>query len=120
MSDEQQQRDRVARMQVSQVRAFQNKYFQKLLLNILLSFQSKLLCFQKRQTDNLLCHANLEVFLRIIYQTISSGDNYMLLKGSVAILAGAGRQNGVGAATARLLAKEGCNIFINCFIKTGK
>lgn len=36
------------------------------------------------------------------------------LQGNVAILVGAGRVNGVGAATARLLAKEGCNILINC------
>jgi len=38
----------------------------------------------------------------------------MLLKGAVAILSGAGRRNGVGAATARLLAKEGCHVLINC------
>jgi len=38
----------------------------------------------------------------------------MLLKGAVAILAGAGRKNGVGAATARLLAREGCHVLINC------
>ena len=38
----------------------------------------------------------------------------MIYKGAVAILAGAGRKNGVGAATARLLAKKGCNILINC------
>ena len=36
-----------------------------------------------------------------------------MLRGSVAILAGAGRVNSVGAATARLLAKEGCNLLIN-------
>ena len=35
------------------------------------------------------------------------------LTGKVAILTGAGRINGVGAATARLLAKQGCNILIN-------
>ena len=38
----------------------------------------------------------------------------MLLKNAVAILSGAGRRNGVGAATAKLLAKEGCHILINC------
>lgn len=38
----------------------------------------------------------------------------MLLKNAVAVLAGAGRINGVGASTARLLAKQGCNILINC------
>ena len=38
----------------------------------------------------------------------------MSLKNSVAILTGAGRQNGIGAATARLLAQEGCNLLINC------
>lgn len=38
----------------------------------------------------------------------------MIFKGAVAILSGAGRTNGVGAATARLLAKKGCNILINC------
>lgn len=38
----------------------------------------------------------------------------MYLKGAVAVLAGAGRKNGVGAATARLLANEGCHVLINC------
>lgn len=38
----------------------------------------------------------------------------MNLKGSVAVLSGAGRVNGVGAATARLLAMEGCHVVINC------
>ena len=38
----------------------------------------------------------------------------MNLKGAVAVLTGAGRGKGVGAATARLLAKEGCRILINC------
>lgn len=38
----------------------------------------------------------------------------MILQGSVAILTGAGRANGVGAATAKLLAKQGCNILLNC------
>ena len=38
----------------------------------------------------------------------------MPLKNSVAILTGAGRQNGVGAATARILAQKGCNVLINC------
>ena len=36
------------------------------------------------------------------------------LKGNVAVLIGAGRINGVGAATALLLAEAGCNILINC------
>lgn len=38
----------------------------------------------------------------------------MSLKDSVAILTGAGRKNGIGAATAKLLAKEGCHLLINC------
>lgn len=38
----------------------------------------------------------------------------MILKGSVAVLTGAGRVNGVGAATAKLLAESGCNLLINC------
>jgi 3-oxoacyl-[acyl-carrier protein] reductase len=38
----------------------------------------------------------------------------MLLKGAVAILTGAGRKNSVGAATAKLLAQQGCNVLINC------
>ena len=38
----------------------------------------------------------------------------MLLRGAVAVLTGAGRRNGVGAATARLLAQEGCNVLVNC------
>ena len=38
----------------------------------------------------------------------------MIFKGAVAVLSGAGRRNGVGAATARLLAQNGCNILINC------
>lgn len=37
----------------------------------------------------------------------------MFLKNSVAILTGAGRKNGIGAATARLLANEGCHLLIN-------
>jgi 3-oxoacyl-[acyl-carrier protein] reductase len=37
----------------------------------------------------------------------------MQLKGAVAIIAGAGRLRGVGASTARLLAKKGCNVLIN-------
>ena len=38
----------------------------------------------------------------------------MNLFNAVAVLIGAGRQNGVGAATAQLLAKAGCNLIINC------
>ena len=38
----------------------------------------------------------------------------MIFNGAVAVLSGAGRKNGVGAATARLLAQQGCNILINC------
>lgn len=38
----------------------------------------------------------------------------MLLNGAVAILTGSGRVNGVGAATAELLAKQGCHVLINC------
>jgi 3-oxoacyl-[acyl-carrier protein] reductase len=38
----------------------------------------------------------------------------MPLKNSVAVLTGAGRSNGVGAATARALAKKGSNILLNC------
>jgi len=38
----------------------------------------------------------------------------MFTKGAVAILTGAGRINGVGAATAELLSQKGCNILLNC------
>jgi len=38
----------------------------------------------------------------------------MQLEGCVAVLTGAGRKRGVGAATARLLAKRGCHVLINC------
>jgi 3-oxoacyl-[acyl-carrier protein] reductase len=38
----------------------------------------------------------------------------MLGKGAVAILTGAGRLRGVGAATARLLATRGCHLILNC------
>jgi len=38
----------------------------------------------------------------------------MQLEGCVAVLTGAGRKRSVGAATARLLAKRGCHILINC------
>lgn len=38
----------------------------------------------------------------------------MLSKGSVAILTGAGRVRGVGAATARLLSQRGCHLILNC------
>jgi 3-oxoacyl-[acyl-carrier protein] reductase len=38
----------------------------------------------------------------------------MLLKNAVAVLTGAGRLNGVGAASAKLLAQQGCNVVINC------
>ena len=38
----------------------------------------------------------------------------MLLNGAVAVLTGSGRVNGVGAATAELLAKQGCHVLINC------
>src|SRR3990167_9402323 len=38
----------------------------------------------------------------------------MLLSGAVAVLTGSGRVNGVGAATAELLAKQGCHVLINC------
>jgi 3-oxoacyl-[acyl-carrier protein] reductase len=38
----------------------------------------------------------------------------MHLENSVAILIGAGRINGIGAATAKLLAQEGCHVLINC------
>lgn len=34
-------------------------------------------------------------------------------KGCVAVITGAGRINGVGAATAKMLAKQGCNILLN-------
>jgi len=37
----------------------------------------------------------------------------MILKEAVAVLAGAGRLRGVGASTARMLAKRGCNLLIN-------
>lgn len=36
------------------------------------------------------------------------------LKNNVAVLTGAGRKDGVGAALARLLAKEGCHVLVNC------
>ncbi|MCD8542907.1 MAG: SDR family oxidoreductase [Gammaproteobacteria bacterium] len=42
----------------------------------------------------------------------------MSLKSSVAVLTGAGRQNGIGAATARLLAQQGCHLLINCLKNT--
>ncbi len=38
----------------------------------------------------------------------------MMLKNAVAVLIGAGRCNGIGAATAKLLASHGCSILINC------
>jgi len=38
----------------------------------------------------------------------------MLLNGAVAVLAGAGRRNGVGATSARLLAKKGCHVLLHC------
>lgn len=38
----------------------------------------------------------------------------MFLRGSVAILSGAGRRRSVGAATAKMLASKGCNVLINC------
>lgn len=38
----------------------------------------------------------------------------MILKDAVAVLSGSGRLNGVGAATAQLLAKNGCRVLINC------
>lgn len=38
----------------------------------------------------------------------------MIIKGSVSVITGSGRVNGVGAATAKLLAKKGSNILINC------
>ena len=38
----------------------------------------------------------------------------MVLNGSVAVLAGAGRINGIGAAIAELLADNGCNVLLNC------
>lgn len=38
----------------------------------------------------------------------------MDLKGCVAVLVGAGRKNSIGAATARLLAQEGCHVLLNC------
>src|SRR3989339_887329 len=38
----------------------------------------------------------------------------MNLKNAVAVLTGAGRINSVGAATARLLARQGCHLVINC------
>lgn len=38
----------------------------------------------------------------------------MQLKDAVAVISGAGKERGVGAAVARRLAKEGCNILINC------
>ncbi len=37
----------------------------------------------------------------------------MALKNKVAILTGAGRQKGIGAATAKLLASLGCHVLIN-------
>lgn len=43
-----------------------------------------------------------------------SGIFNMSLKNSVAILTGAGRRNGIGAAVAALLAREGCHLLINC------
>lgn len=38
----------------------------------------------------------------------------MPFKSAVAVLVGAGKKLGVGAATARLLANSGCNVLINC------
>ncbi len=38
----------------------------------------------------------------------------MPLRNSVAILTGAGRRNGIGAAVAKLLAHDGCHLLINC------
>lgn len=38
----------------------------------------------------------------------------MLLEGAVAVLVGAGRENSIGAATAKLLIEQGCHIVINC------
>ena len=38
----------------------------------------------------------------------------MFLRGAVAVLSGAGRKHGVGAATAKMLASRGCNVLINC------
>ncbi len=38
----------------------------------------------------------------------------MDLKNKVAVITGAGRLNGVGAATARLLASQGVNLVLNC------
>lgn len=38
----------------------------------------------------------------------------MILKGMVSVLTGAGRLNSIGAATARLLAKNGSHVVINC------
>lgn len=43
----------------------------------------------------------------------------MVLNGSVAVLTGAGRINGIGAAIAELLADNGCNVLLNC-IKNDK
>ncbi len=37
----------------------------------------------------------------------------MSLKGSVAVLTGSGRVHGIGAATARMLADQGCHVLIN-------
>lgn len=38
----------------------------------------------------------------------------MIFRNTVAVITGAGRINGVGAATAKMLAKQGCNILLNC------
>lgn len=38
----------------------------------------------------------------------------MNIKGQVAIITGAGRQGGVGAAVAKLLSQQGCNLVLNC------
>ena len=38
----------------------------------------------------------------------------LFLKGSTAVLVGAGKVNSVGAATAKCLAKEGCDLLIHC------
>lgn len=42
----------------------------------------------------------------------------MELKGKIAVITGAGRLGGVGAATAHLLAAAGCNIVLNCLNET--
>jgi 3-oxoacyl-[acyl-carrier protein] reductase len=44
---------------------------------------------------------------------MSTGRHNMILKDAVAILVGAGKLNGIGAATAELLASRGCRILLN-------